>query len=128
MNEQEIIDILAETEIDWGATPQSVMSPASGVITSQQDLEAYQQRDRDLVGYGYFYVDVRNMSADLALMHSTRPGYWETEIIPQKLSPLLPEDLARAVEETGGATSWSGHYPLNELCLWKIRASYLGHC
>ena len=76
---QEIVALIENTRIDWSATPQSVMSPASGVITSQEDLEAYQRRDHDLVGYGYFYIDVRNMGADLALMHSTRPGYWETE-------------------------------------------------
>src|SRR5215203_4804579 len=117
--EQEIIDVLEETRIDWKATPQSVMGPANSEIRTQEDFERLQQRDRDMVGYGYFYVDVRNMSADLALMRCPRPGYWEAEIIPQRFSPLLPEDLERAVEEAGGAMNWSGHYPLNSTCLMK---------
>lgn len=124
--EEEVIDLVRETRIDWVATPQSVMGPESGVIKSQGDLEAYQQRERDLVGYGYFYIDVRNMQADLALMRSTKPGYWETEIIPQQYSPLLPHDLEHAIEEAGGAMNWSGHYPLDERCRTKLQKSYLG--
>jgi hypothetical protein len=103
------------------------MGPPQGVeIRTQEDLERLQQRDRERVGYGYFYVDCRNMRADLALMRCTRPGYWQAEIIPQSLSPLLEEDLERAIEEAGGALNWSGHYPLSDTCLWKLKASYLG--
>jgi hypothetical protein len=128
MNEkQELIEMLAETRIDWDATRQGVMSPASGILAAPADLEAYQQRDRDLVGRGYFYIDVRNMGADLALMHSTRPGYWETEIIPRRLSPLLEKDLLRSIEAAGGAVNWSGHYPLDPVCIWKLQESYLGN-
>jgi hypothetical protein len=124
--EQEIIGILEETRIDWSATPQSVMGPPATIIRTQEDLERLQQRDRDLVGYGYFFVNVYNMGADLALMRCARPGYWVPEIIPRRFSPLLPEDLERAVEEAGGAMNWSGHYPLDEWSLEKVRASYLG--
>jgi len=124
--EQEIVEIVKNTRIDFDATPQNVMGPSGGVITSQEDLEAHQRRARDLVGYGYFYIDVRSMCADLGLMRSTSPGYWETEIIPERYSPLLDEDLVRAVEDAGGAMNWSGHYPLDEACLWKVRESYLG--
>jgi len=81
----------------------------------------------EAVGTGYFYIDVRNMTADLALFYSPRPGVWETLIIPPCYSPLLPEDLERAVEEAGGAMNWSGHYPLDVWCLEKVRLSYLGH-
>ena len=31
------------------------------------------------------------------------------------------------VEGAGGAMNWSGHYyPLDAVCRWKLRASYLG--
>jgi hypothetical protein len=43
------------------------------------------------------------MWANPALTHSTAPGHWEAEIISRRLSPLLEEDLERAVEEAGGA-------------------------
>ena len=111
--------------IDWNATPQSVLGPQS-VITTQKDLERTQQQLHDDVGRAYFYIDCRNMSADLALMYSPRPGMWETLIIPQRCSPLLEEDLFRSVEEAGGAMNWSGHYLLDELSLEKVRSSYLG--
>jgi hypothetical protein len=124
--EQEIIGVVRETRIDWDATPQGVMGPPNSEIRTQEDFERLQQRDRDMVGYGYFFVNVSNMSADLALMHCTRVGYWETEIIPQRFSPLLGDDLERAVQEAGGAMNWSGHYPLNSTCLMKLQASYLG--
>jgi hypothetical protein len=67
------------------------------------------------------------MWANPALMHSTAPGHWEAEIIARRLSPLLEEDLERAVEEAGWALNWSGQYPLNNWCLKKIKVSYLGH-
>jgi hypothetical protein len=124
--EEMIIDILEETRIDWSATPQSVMGPPDVVLHTREDWERLQQREYDLVGYGYFFVNVSNMSAALALMRCTSPGYWETEIIPQRYSPLLPEDLERAVDEAGGAMNWSGHYPLDGWSLDKVRASYLG--
>jgi len=43
-----------------------------------------------------------------ALMHSTAPGHWEAEIISRRLSPLLEEDLERAVEEAGWALNGGG--------------------
>jgi hypothetical protein len=96
------------------------------VIQTQEEFEQLSRRHQALVGYGYYFVHVYNMRADLALMRCTSSGYWETDIIPQELSPLLPEDLTRSVEAAGGAMSWSGHYPLDERSLEKVRASYLG--
>jgi len=124
--EQELIDILKETRIDWTATPQSDKGPANVVIHTQEEFEQLSRRHQAPVGYGYFFVHVHNMRAGLALMRCTRFGYWETDIIPQELSPLLPEDLERSVEAAGGAINWSGHYPLDEWSLKKVRASYLG--
>jgi hypothetical protein len=123
--EQDIVGILEAVRIDWEATPQSVLGPQSA-ITSQEDFERSQRALRDDVGRAYFFVNVYDMRADLALMRCTRPGRWETEIIPQELSPLLEEDLERAIEEAGGALTSSGHYPLSDTCLWKLKASYLG--
>ncbi len=123
--EQEIVEIVKNTRIDFDATPQNVMGPG-GDITSQEDFERSQRQLYEDVGRAYWFIDVRDMSADLALMRCTSPGYWETEIIPGRYSPLLYEDLVRAVEDAGGAIHRSGHYPLDETCLWKVRESYLG--
>ena len=123
--EKEISDTLKDLHVDWEATPQSVLGSPS-LITTQEDLERVQREIHDTVGTGYFYIDVRNMTADLALMYSTRRGRWETMLIPPRYSPLLEEDLIRSIEEVGGALNWSGHYPLDPLSLAKVRASYLG--
>jgi hypothetical protein len=123
--EKEISDTLKDLHVDWEATPQSVLGSPS-LITTQEDLERVQREIHDTVGTGYFYIDVRNMTADLALFYSTRPGRWETMIIPPRYSPLLEEDLIRSIQEAGGALSWSGNYPLDPLSLAKVRASYLG--
>ena len=123
--EKEISDTLKDLHVDWEATPQSVLGSPS-LITTQEDLERVQREIHDTVGTGYFYIDVRNMTADLALFYSTRPGRWETMIIPPRYSPLLEEDLIRSINEAGGALNWSGHYPLDPLSLAKVRASYLG--
>ena len=123
--EKEISDTLKDLHVDWEATPQSVLG-SPNVITTQEDFERVQQEIHDTVGTGYFYIDVRNMTADLALFYSTRPGRWETMIIPPRYSPLLEEDLIRSINEAGGALNWSGHYPLDPLSLARVRASYLG--
>ena len=124
--EKEISDTLKDLRIDWEATPQSVLGSPS-LIPTQEDLERDQRKIQgEDVGRAYFYIAVRNMTADLALFYSTRPGRWETMIIPPRYSPLLEEDLIRSIEEAGGALNWSGHYPLDELSLARVRASYLG--
>src|SRR5215216_903757 len=123
--EAEITNILKDLRIDWEATPQSVLGSPS-LITTQEDLERVQREINEDVGRAYFYVVVRNMTADLALFYSTHPGRWETMIIPPRYSPLLEEDLLRSIEEAGGALNWAGHYPLDPLSLAKVRASYLG--
>ena len=94
----------------WDATPQSVLRGVVTTIRSQEDLEVSQRRDHDFVGTGYFYVDVRDMRADLALMHSTKAGYWIGDFIEQDV--ISESELVKAVEEAGGAITKSGHYPL----------------
>ncbi len=124
---QQIVALLKSTRIDWDATPQSALGPPeAAAIRSPRDLRRIQeQRACALVGCGVFYIDVRNGRAELALMRCTRLGWWETEIIPRALSPLREEDLIRAVEEAGGALNRSDAYPLDDVCRWKLQASYL---
>ena len=105
-------DVTEEVHIMWDATPQSVLRGVATTMRSQADLEASQRRDRDFVGAGYFYVDVHDMRADLALMHSTKAGYWIGDFIEQDI--ISESELVKAVEEAGGAIHSSGHYPLPE--------------
>ena len=124
--EQDIIDTLESVRIDWSATPQPFLQPWQQEIHTQEDWERHVSAMNEAVGTGYFYANVQNMRAALALCYSTRPGYYETLIISQRYSPVLPEDLERAIEEAGGAIDRSGHYALDAWCLKKVRLSYLG--
>jgi hypothetical protein len=124
--EKEIADTVGSTRILWDETPESFLGPWQQEMRTQEDFERHLRTLNEAVGTGYFYVDVRDMGAELALFHSTHPGYWETLIIPERYSPLLEEDLVRCVEVAGGATNRSGHYPLDERSLEKVRGSYLG--
>jgi hypothetical protein len=124
MTEEKIFAILKEFHIDWEATPESMM--VSEPISTPEQFEREQQLLRERVGVGYFCIDVQNQEAELALMRCTMPGHWETEIIPQRYSPLLPGALAEAVEGAGGTLKCSGRYPLNEWCKIKVQASNLG--
>ena len=105
-------DVAEEVHVMWDATPQGVLRGVATTIRSQEDYEASQRRDRQFVGTGYFYVDVRNMRADLALMHSAQAGYWTADFIEQDV--ISESELVRAVEEACGAINKSGHYPLPE--------------
>ena len=124
MSEEKIVAILKELHIDWEATPESMM--VSEPISTPKQLEREQRLLRERVGVGYFCIAVQNQGAELALMRCTMPGHWETEIIPQRYSPLLPGDLAEAVEGAGGTLKCSGRYPLNKWCKIKVQTSYLG--
>ncbi len=96
--------------IDWEATPQSVLSTTFTALRAPEDLEKARCREKEMVGMGYFYVDVRDGRANLALMRSTKPGYWHAELVEQDV--IEESELIEAAGEAGGAPKWNGHYPL----------------
>ncbi len=96
--EQEIIDTLAGLRIDWSTTPQSFLELWHQQIRTQEDFERSQRQLYEDVGRAYWFIHVQNMEARLALFYCTRPGYWETMLIPHRYCPLVPEDLERSVE------------------------------
>lgn len=106
--------------VDWEATPESVMGPLTGVsVTTQEQLQSLQQQMHDAVGTGYVYIDLQNMMARLALMRSTAPGRWETELVEGEVA--AQDELAAAIEESGGALNMSGHYPLSPELRERLR-------
>ena len=60
--------------------------------------------DAELVGWGFFCVEVRDTRAGLALVRCAPPGRWEAELVEQDL--VRPEEFADAVEVAGGP--WTG--------------------
>lgn len=95
------------SQIRWGMTPQSAgYGPIA--ITSQADLDMYKAMLAANAGY-YFYIDVWDCQARLALMHNLPEGGGMSEIVEDFKSPLL----YRAVEQAGGAINISGWYPLS---------------
>jgi len=93
-------------KIRWDLTPQTA-NISGTFIESQADLERYNKLAAEKVGY-YFYVDVWNCQARLALMHNFQGG-GRSEVIEDFDSPLL----ARSVESAGGWINMSGWYPIN---------------
>ena len=94
-------------KLRWDLTPQTG-TVSSYEFSSQDDLERLRQRLKSLEGY-YFYVDVWNCRARLALMHNTGDGGGRSEVIEDFHSPLLE----KAVYEAGGSINQSGWYPLS---------------
>lgn len=94
-------------QIRWGAKPQDF--DLSGFeIRSQADIDRINKLLEAQKGY-YFYVDVWNCQARLALMHNKPDGTAASQIVEGFDSPLL----YRAVEQAGGWINMSGHYPLS---------------
>lgn len=92
--------------IRWDLTLEKVFAPRT--VQTQDDIERLWNDQKEQAGY-YFYVDVWNCRARLALMHLKPDGSATPEIIDE-----FPEKaLIEAVEETGGAINISGHYPIN---------------
>ena len=96
------------TQLRWDLTPQTANIPEGYTITKQADLERLNKLLAEKAGY-YFYVDVANCQARLALMHNNATGGGNVEYIRDFESPLLE----RAVEAIGSITT-SGWYPLSK--------------
>jgi hypothetical protein len=110
------------SKLRWDLTPQtaSVSSDGSYAINNQADMDRLTKLLAEKAGY-YFYVDVWNCQARLALMYNNAEGGGRSEIITDFDSPLL----AKAVEEAGGWINQSGHYQLSDR-LTKLLKKKLG--
>ena len=97
-------EILAN--LRWDLTPQTA-NIGSYEIKNQADMDRLNKLLVSQAGY-YFYVDVANCQARLALMRNNATGGGNVEYIRDFESPLLE----RAVEAIGSITT-SGWYPLS---------------
>ena len=77
---------------------------------------SFRQRLKALEGC-YFYVDVWNCRARLALMHNTGDGGGRSEVIEDFDSALLE----KAVYQAGGMINLSGWYPLSNTLKTLLR-------
>jgi len=95
------------SQLRWDLTPQN--ANLSGYeINNQADLERLNKLLAEKAGY-YFYVDVWNCQAHLALMQNRKEGSGTMHQITDFNSPLLE----KAVEAIGSITT-SGWYPLSK--------------
>lgn len=124
--EEETRLILDSIFIDWEATPETILGAGPVQTNPIKKTRNYNTWLEDQVGTGYFYADVNNEEAHLALMFCLSMGNWQIRPIPSDLNPLLEEDLERAVMAAGGTMFINGHYPLDQLCLLKLQESFLG--
>lgn len=94
----------------WDLTPQNSNFP-NGVwhINSPKDIQAMHKFLQAKAGY-YFFVNVYNCQASLALAHNQADGNTAIYAIDDFHSSLLEQ----AVEDAGGSITTSGWYPLNK--------------
>lgn len=92
--------------LHWELTPEDIFTPRT--IQSKEDLEMLDRLHEEQAGF-YFYIDVWNGKARLALMHVMPDGSMTSERID------YPDEdgLIEAIEEAGGAINMSGHYSLS---------------
>ena len=96
------------SQLRWDLTPQTANIPEGYIITKQEDLERLNKLLAEKAGY-YFYIDVWNCQAHLAIMQNHATGSATMHSIEDFESPLLE----KAVEAVGSITT-SGWYPLNK--------------
>jgi len=113
------LEELAGARIVWEATPRSAWEAdryhySDGPLRADAAVLDEERRGRrcddEMVGWGFFCVQVRDMRAGLALVRCAPPGHREAELVEQDL--VRPEEFADAVEVTGGTLDRSGHFPL----------------
>jgi len=98
-------------QLRWDLTPQNTDFPQNQTITdsmSQEELDRLNMEMVDKAG-AYFYIDVWNCTARLALMIRDAFGHGRSERIQKFDSPLIEESLY----DCGGAVNISGMYPIN---------------
>jgi hypothetical protein len=97
------------SQLRWDLTPQNSNFPnGTWTVNNQADIDAMNKFQTDKAGY-YFYIDVANCQAHLAIMQNHATGSGTMHRIEDFESPLLE----KAVEEIGSITT-SGWYPLNK--------------
>ena len=96
-------------QLRWDLTPQNSGFPnGSYEVNNQADVDAMNKLLAEKAGY-YFYIDVWNCQAHLAIMHNRKEGNGTMHTIEDFESPLLE----KAVEAIGSITT-SGWYPLSK--------------
>ncbi len=98
------------SHLRWDLTPQTMSPGKNGTyeVNGPEDFERFKQLLAEKAGY-FFYVDVWNCQARLALMKNDEDGGGKSEVITDFESPLLRS----AVYQVGGSITTSGWYPLS---------------
>jgi len=104
-NNQEIM-----SQLRWDLTPQtgSIGDHGNYEITCPGDIDRLNALLAEKAGY-YFFINVWNCQAHLALIHNTATGGGRADRIEDFESPLLE----KAVYKAGGMINLSGWYPLS---------------
>ncbi len=95
--------------LHWDMTPEQIFQPR--MIQSKEDLDRLDRLHKEQAGF-FFYIDVWNCKASLALMHTLPDGNITSERIEVPVE--LENELIWGIEAAGGAINMSGHYALTE--------------
>jgi len=105
-----------DKKLRWDLTPQTANPPIE--IRTQEDLRRAVEITRSHAG-AYFYINVWNCQAPLALMELDEKGNGQSWIIKQTI--ISDDELEEAVWDQGGAINLSGHYALPTYLQERIR-------
>jgi len=112
------LEELKGKRIVWDATPQSEGGTIE--IRGQEEYDRFIQRLKERAGY-YFYVNVWNCTAKLAVMHQRGDGSATSDFVETDI--VTDDDLVDAIEQAGGAINISGQYPASMTILKKLKAA-----
>lgn len=93
--------------IHWDLTPQK--AAIEGEVSTLEEFERIREQLRAMAG-AYFYIDVWNCQARLALIEQNEHGTGRAATIEQVL--IDDAEMQQAISDQGGMINLSGHYAL----------------
>lgn len=116
MNWNEVKEFLIGKTVFWDRKP----SDYAGTINIESDADFQRLKEEMKANTGcFFYIDVWNCQARLALYKDLGTGNGNTHIIEN--SPLSEENMEKDVYAVGGAINISGWYPLSKKLITQLR-------
>ena len=117
------LEELRDKRIRWDLTPENAFAQGFA-ISRPEDLEQIKRYYQELDGSYFFYINVWNCKASLAVMEMHADGTGKGYPVEQDI--ISEEELEEAVWDAGGAINMSGHYPLTPNLIRKLKEFLVG--
>lgn len=116
------LEELRGKKIRWDLTPQNAWLEGFQ-INSQEDWEFLKRYFEELHGSYFFFINVWDCKASLAVMEMYANGSGKSYPVEQEI--ISDEELEEALWDAGGAINMSGHYPLTPELIHRLKV-FLG--